>query len=201
MARASRPFAFATAAPFLLALASFLGGCVSLPVHNINFLVGSRGLDENDWEPVDQQLDFGIEADTYKPHGGIGAELGAHYSFDEGKAQILNEGEADVEGETWEVFAGARKTFPLVNDRLFPYVGMGLSYIHADFDATLSNGSVSDDSATFGVYIRGGAYWNFVGNWHAGLDFRRLIGTEVDILGIESDADYFQAALFFGFAF
>lgn len=195
------PRARSLVASILSACAPLLGGCASLPLHNVNFLGGSRMLDESDWEPVDRQLMVGIEADTYKPQSGIGAEVGFQYSKDDGQATIESQGTANVEGENYEYYAGARKTFPFFEDRLFPYVAMGLAYVHADFDVEFPNGGVSDDGDTVGVYIRGGAYWNFASNWHLGIDLRRLIGTELDILGVESDADYFQVALFLGFVF
>ena len=196
MPRASRPLAW-----ILVAWAALLSGCFSLPVHNVNILAGSRMLDESEWEPVEDQLMVGIEADTYKPNVGIGAEVGFQYSLDEGDADVSGQGPADVEGENYEVYAGARKTFPLFSDRVFPYVAMGLAWVYSDFDVEFPNGKVSDNGNSVGVYIRGGAYWNFAANWHLGLDLRRLIGTEMDILGVESDSDYFQVALFMGFAF
>lgn len=196
MHRAPRPLAW-----ILAACAPCLGGCFSLPLHNMNLLAGSRMLDESDWEPVDQQWTIGLEADTYKQNTGIGAEVGFQYARDEGEANVPSQGPASIEGENYEFYAGARKTFPLFSDRVFPYVAMGLAWVYSDFDAEFANGLVSDDGSSFGVYIRGGAYWNFAANWHVGLDFRRLIGTEFDILGVETDADYFQAAVFVGFAF
>jgi opacity protein-like surface antigen len=185
----------------LAACALLLGGCMSLPMHNINVLGGSRMLDQSEWEPVDSQTMVGIEVDTYKPRDGLGAELGFQYSRDDSSTAIANQGTADVEGENYEVYAGARKTFPLFEDRLFPYLGMGLAYVLSDFDVGLPSGSADDTNGSLGVYIRGGAYWNFAGNWHLGLDVRRMIGTDIDLLDVESDADYMQVALFVGFAF
>jgi hypothetical protein len=189
------------AASVLACSAPLLGGCVSMPIHNVNVLGGSRMLDETDWEPVDRQLVVGLDVDTYKPRSGIGAEMGFQYATDSGSTDIPSQGPADIDGENIELYAGARKTFPLFNDRFYPYLSLGITWIDSTFDLSLPNGSTSDGGDSFGVYIRGGFYWNFAGNWHVGLDLRRVIGTEIDILGVSTDADYFQPAVFLGFAF
>lgn len=185
----------------LLSCVLLASGCASLPLHDINILGGSRMLDQSEWEPVDNQAMVGIEIDTYKPRSGIGAELGFQYARDDGETTIQNQGTADVKGRNYEFYAGARKTFPLFDDHLFPYLAMGIAYVLTDFDVSLPSGSASDSDGSFGVYIRGGAYYNFAENWHVGIDLRRLIGTEVNLLDVQSDADYFQVAMFVGFAF
>jgi opacity protein-like surface antigen len=189
----------ATGAALLAAL--HLGACVSLPVHNATLLGGMRFLDSETWDPVDTQPTVGIELDTYKPGDGIGAELGFLYSWEGGSAQIPNLGTAEIDTVNYELYMGARKTFPIRNEPFYPYIGAGLSWIANEYDATLIDGQASSSDDAFGVYFRAGVYWNFASNWNLGLDVRRRFGGEVDVLGVDAGLDYLTTLATVGFSF
>ena len=59
----------------------------------------------------------------------------------------------------------------------------------------------SDDDVSFGLYVRGGVTWVFDGGFGLGLDYRKLVGTDVSLFGVDGDADFDQFGLTFGFAF
>ena len=60
---------------------------------------------------------------------------------------------------------------------------------------------MSDDDTTFGFYVRAGVQYVFDGGFGLGLDYRRLMGTDVTIFDVDADLDFDQIALALSFGF
>ena len=188
-----------------LALASIsaLASCAALPSaplpqgetvsksNRIALYVGRRDLDEDDYEPVDEQIAIGIEFSHERSGSAIGWEIGAMGSGDEDDA-----GGMDVEGATVEGYAGLKKSFGDGNVR--PYVGAGVSYIAAAKDL-IGPGDEHDESIA--GYAHGGLTIDLTQALYIGADFRALFGSDIELAGIDTDADYLQLAFVLGFAF
>ena len=165
-------------------------------VRTLSILVGGRILDE-DYDPVEKEPVFGFEYDQYTP-GSIGWEVGFAYSSDDSSVS----GVGDVEATFWEVYAGARKTWG-DEGRLHPYVGGGLSYIDVEGEVDNGAGTISDDDASFGLYVHGGASFDLTQNLRLGVDLRYTGVTDIDISDVNTvgDADYAQLCITFGYCF
>lgn len=161
-------------------------------VTNFTVLVGQRSLDEDDWEPVEDQVVFGVEVDTYDRDESFGWEVGIQYSDDDGS--VLG---SDISGSTTEFYFGVRSTFAK-SGRLHPYIGLGIASLRAETE--ISGGSDDKDDA-IGAYAHAGVYWNVGQNLNLGVDVRTLQLTDVSLNGVDADSNYVQGAVTFGLAF
>jgi len=152
--------------------------------NQIALYFGERHLDEDDWEPVDEQVTLGIEYSHESPGSAVGFEVGVMGSTDDDAI-----GAVDVEARTGEIYGGIHKTFG--DDIVRPYVGGGLAMIRVEADF----GPGDDDDASFAGYVHGGLAVAASEAFHIALDLRFLLGSDVDIAGVDMDADYGQLAL------
>jgi opacity protein-like surface antigen len=159
--------------------------------NRISIYLGQRNLDEDDWDPVDQQAVFGVEYAREKAGDAIGFEVGLMGSTDDDTVAGV-----DIEGTVSELYAGVRKTFG--EDVVRPYVGAGLSYVSAKVDI---EGFGDDDDQSGAIYLHGGVDFDITESFFLGLDLRFLFGSDIELLGESGDADYGQLALALGFAF
>jgi opacity protein-like surface antigen len=163
---------------------------------NVTMLVGQRLLDEGDWAPLDEPTVFGLEFDSYGPFDPVGFEVGFSFAEDSG-----NEGPIDLDAQTWELYAGPRKTFSLANDHLHPFLSAGASWSNAELDADLSGLSSSLDDDAFGFYLRAGVYYTFGEGFNLGVDYRKLLGVDYKDEGVSADGDFDQFSLSIGYSF
>lgn len=187
----------------LLGLALFGGGSseplastlpqegAAAPSNQLSIYLGQRALDEDDYEPVEDQAMFALEF-AHEPEGStLGWELGLAGSADE--SEILG---TDVEGATGELYGGVRKTFG--SGAIRPVLGGGLSFIRSAVEVS---GVGDDDDASLAGYVHGGVQFQLSTTFSLGLDARVLFGSDLEIAGVETDADYGQLALVLGFRF
>lgn len=163
----------------------------STRANRIVLYLGARGLDEDDYEPVDKQGTIGLEFVHEFADFPLGFEVGVMGSGDEDDS-----GGLDFEAATGEIHAGLRKTFG--GEAIHPYVGAGLSVIAAE--VKVSGSSTRDDESAAG-YVHGGVSFDVAEAFFIGVDVRALFGSDLDIGGVSTDADYGQVALVLGFAF
>lgn len=159
--------------------------------NRVGLYVGQRYLDEGEWEPVDEQLALGIEYSHERPGSVIGWEAGFFHSSDDD--DVLG---FDVEVSTIEFYGGVRKTFG--DGVVRPYVGGGLALI--TLEADISGVGDADDTSPAG-YAHAGLAFRVSDSFHVGVDLRALFASDLDLAGIDTDADYEQLALMLGFAF
>lgn len=159
--------------------------------NHVSLYFGQRSLDEDDWAPLEDQTTFGIEFWRESPDNPVGFEVGIMGSSDEGDV-----GGFDFEVSTGELYAGVRKSFG--DQAVHPYLGGGLSFINAEVE--LSGGG-SDDDSSAAIYAHGGVLFDVSESMYLGLDVRTLIGSDLSIAGVSTDADYVQFAAMIGFGF
>ena len=136
----------------LLALA--LPSISSAEVHgNVNLFLGMKTLSDGDWEPIEDQPEFGVLTDWGAKEWPI--HIAADVLFSSDDEDI---GGVDVDGETFELALGVRKVW-YQNDRFRPYVGGGLDVVQAEVEFEGSFGSVDDDDTGIGAWVDGGIVW------------------------------------------
>lgn len=157
---------------------------------NINFILGQKNLDSSDWEPLDEQTEFGLMMD-FKGAGmplSIAADI--LVSYDDTSYYGYN-----IEGETREFDFGIRKYFSITN-QFSPYIGGGLALIRGEF----SGPGGSDDDNGFGIWFSGGARFTFNQIFNVGLDLR-YSKAEINLVGVDGEAGGTHFLLFAGFHF
>lgn len=179
------------------ALLSLLASCSALPAapapqgggsgQCLALYLGQRNLDENDYDPVDQQAAAALEF-AQGPEGMLGFELGLAKSRDE--ETFMG---ADVKARTSEVYGGIRRVFGF--DTVRTVLGGGVAAINSEFKVS---GFGEDDDTSFGLYAHGGVQVLLNPKLFLGLDLRVLVGTDMTIAGVDTDADYGQIAVVLG---
>lgn len=162
----------------------------------ISLHVGLRQFDEDDWEPIEEQVALAVEFVSQSAGAIAGFEAGFSYStddddFDAGGVTL------DAEAEVFEVYAGVHKSF-LDSMRVRPYVGAGLTYLQGEIELSGGGGSADDDDDVFGVYLHGGLGLPLNDRLEAGVDVRTIFADDFDVFGNDADADYAQASVFLG---
>lgn len=159
--------------------------------NRVALYLGERSLDEDDYEPVEDQTTFGLEFVHEGYDSVVGVEVGLMGSSDE--ATVLG---FDVEGRTNELYVGVHKSFGTAVVK--PYVGAGVAYIHSKVEVS---GAGSDDDSSPAFYAHAGLTIDVTEGFFLGLDARTLFGSNMTIAGVDTDANYTQFALVLGWAF
>ena len=165
---------------------------------NLNFVYGQRSLDEDFWEPTEDQTVLGAEVDFGGDDWPITIALGYWTSEDDGtlsNVPILGPVDLDAELSEWSV--GIHKVWKAGIAR--PFVGGGISFVDADADVSSNFGDVSDSDDSNGVYVEGGVFWRLGTALNLGLHARLLEGTDLTLFDIDGDADYWQIGGLIGF--
>ncbi len=146
------------------------------------------------WAPVDDQFTAGIEAEFRPRSFPLGVEVGVagSYGADTGPFGI------DIEGFTGEIYTGPRITLDVAHGKIHPYVGAGVSWIHADFQGSQGGVTVSDSDGSVAGYVHAGLQFDLSDAFLIGGDFRYLYGSDIELFGVDGDADYWQVAGFIG---
>lgn len=159
--------------------------------NRVSLYLGQRSLDEDDYAPVDKQATLGVEYARETAGSVIGWEVGLMASGDEDDVGGFN-----VKGSTGELYGGIHKSFGTGTVR--PYVGAGLAYIGSKVEVS---GVGDDDDSSAAGYAHAGVTFDLGPSFFLGLDARLLFGSDLEIAGVNTDADYGQLALVLGFAF
>ena len=165
-------------------------------------MLGYREVDD-DFDPVEQQLVLGVEADMRPASFPLGMELGLLYSI--GFKDDFEGTGVDVTAGIGELYLGPRLTFDLADDTIHPYLGGGVTLMLADLEFSTSVGggtaAISDDTAVAG-YAHAGVLFDVGESLDIGLDVRGTFGSEFDfeLAGARGtlDGDYLQFAVVFG---
>ncbi len=129
---------------------------------NMNFFLGSKALDENDWEPVESQGEFGIMIDFG------GESWPVHLAVDlMVSATEETVGWFDYKGATTELDIGIRKPFDIGN--MHPFVGGGIGFMSGAYEV----GGIGEcDGSGTGFWADAGIYWTLGTSFNLGFDAR-----------------------------
>jgi hypothetical protein len=173
---------------------------------NANFILGLRLLDEEFWQPVDDQLSIGVNVDWGSVGDPIRLAAGLHYSEDKeigpgpGLFGFLST-VTEAKGSILEVSFGIEKIWINRRSSVRPYIGGGLAWVNADYEVVRTGIRASDSSA--GYYVHGGIFWATRPHgpevsFNYGFELRMVGGTDIDLGGLSADADYLQLGFLFG---
>jgi len=137
---------------------------------NLNFFAGEKFLDKNDWEPVDQQTEFGLMLAFGIEHSPVHFAMDVLFSGADETVDSPILGHVDVTARSREYALGVRKVWD--RGTFHPLVGAGgcLIAVDLDFDAPGFHPSYSDNA--YGLWIEGGLMWRLAGHLNLGLDVR-----------------------------
>jgi hypothetical protein len=159
----------------------------------MTILLGRRTLDDDvAWDQLDEQTLFGFE---YASRGPSGVGLDSALSYSSETTEDPGTG-IDVTGSLLEIDIGGRYTFGGLP--VYPYLQGGLGLVVASVEAESGGITASDEDFSAGLYLGGGVYAVLGTSFLVGVSVRALTGTSVEIVGIDTDADHREAALFIG---
>lgn len=165
---------------------------------NLNFFIGAKVLDEDDWSPIEEQTEFGILLDFKKDHWPVSIAIDVLHSWDDAFVHDPFTGSSfKFEGNTTEINLGLRKIwdhFPIIR----PYIGGGLAIINAEAKGSVLGIRVSDDDTSSGIWLNGGIYWTLANVFNVGLDFR-YSKAEVTVFDVDVEAGGGHAGLILGY--
>ena len=159
---------------------------------NVNFFLGQKTLDEDDWTPLDKQGEFGVLVDFKQQNWPVSIAIDFLVSADDG-----TESGVFVEGQTSEFDVGVRKIWEVANSSIRPYIGGGLAFINAEIKGTTSFTVSEDDNGT-GVWFGGGVYWTLGQHFNLGLDLR-YSQADVTFFDVEGEAGGTHAGIILGY--
>jgi hypothetical protein len=151
------------------------------PLGHVNFILGQKALEEDDWAPVEDQGEFGAEVTWGKDDWPI--LIATDYLWSSDKEDLAATG-VEVTGTSWELAVGIRKVWEAGKNR--PYVGGGLALIGGKFEGSVSGLSVSDDDQVLGAWVGGGIFWRLGPRFNIGIAGRFSKG-QVTFFGVEGE--------------
>ncbi len=161
--------------------------------------VGERNFHDDLFEDADVDDQDGIGLSYEWEMGTFVWEAGFLGSKENGHGNDPMAGSFDVDTTMTEVYLGARYPFQVGVSPVRPFLGGGVAFIKADFDR--DSGLSDDDDSSAGIYFQTGADWFVTDRFFLGFAYRILVGTDIDVFGENSDADYEQLALRVGISF
>lgn len=150
---------------------------------NANFLLGAKALDKDEWEPAEEQAEFGAEVDFRGRDWPVNIAVDFLGAAGEGKV-YTSLGEAKFESETSELSVGVRKVWD-GSPHVRPYIGGGLTLAKATARISLLGLTLEDSANGTGYWLGGGIYWTLSGSFNIGMEFRsssakaKLFGQDV----------------------
>ena len=159
---------------------------------NANFFLGQKSLDSDDWEPLENQGEFGAEVSWGKKAWPILIATDVLISGD--SDEISGN---DVDAGTAEIDLGVRKIWEVKTFR--PYVGGGLALISASFEFDLpgTSATIDDDDSAVGAWVGGGAFWRVGSRFNIGGAIRYSTA-DVEFGGEDIDAGGLSVGLLLG---
>ncbi|MBK8980421.1 MAG: hypothetical protein IPM29_31350 [Planctomycetes bacterium] len=166
---------------------------------SFSVLLGARHLDEDYWDPLENQGVLGIEAEFRPGRSPLGIEFGGSVSANS-EDDYLNSG-IDLAAAIAEFYVGPRLTAN-TEGSVRPYVGGGVTLLTVAAEGRTTLGGVvidvDDDDASAAAYLHAGLQADLTRGLHLGFDVRGVFGSDITLFGASGDADYIQLALSVG---
>lgn len=173
---------------------------------HINFMIGQKQFDSDQWDPIDKQSSFGVEG-AFGP-GKWPVQMAAYLSRASGDKSASYSGtQFNLDATTYEFGFGLNKTFA-AGKKLYPYIGAGGVHAKVDVTAQQSGTSGSDDGSGFGFWAGTGVYYRVGSTFNIGgaaryssvdVDFNAFTGVSgVPISGGTVDAGGFNFGVLVG---
>jgi hypothetical protein len=149
--------------PVALVLAEPAGSLAGEGTGNLNFILGQKVLNKMDWEPVENQDEFGVEASWGEKNWPIQIATDLFGSYKDDSA-------AGITGKTSEFGIGIRKIWG--HGHVHPYLGGGLAYAYGGAELDFSGIMVKDSDTSIGGWAGGGVFWRLGSRFNLGLAAR-----------------------------
>jgi hypothetical protein len=160
---------------------------------NVNFFLGQKLLDNDDWGELDQQDTFGVLVDFKPNHWPVSIALDFLGSYDE-----VTQLDTKLEASAFEFDVGVRKIWEFSGSSVRPYIGGGYAFIWTKLE-TSGPLSESDDDFGTGIWLNGGVYWTLGQSFNLGLDLRYTEAEDISLYGVDSKAGGGFAGLMLGY--
>ncbi|MGH9866612.1 MAG: outer membrane protein [Candidatus Polarisedimenticolia bacterium] len=156
-----------------------------------NFYLGFKQLDEDDWEPVDDQFVFGAEISIGQTGWPVMIAIDPYFA---GSSE--EEAGFDINTATSELAIGVRKIWDF--NGVHPYVGGGPSLLSGALEVEGPfGGDVDDSDSTLGLWAGGGIFWRLGSRFNIGVSLRWSTG-EVELFDVDVQAGGLQGGLLLG---
>ena len=155
---------------------------------NFNLFLGAKALDKYEWEPTEEQDEYGVEVDFKQ----VGWPVSIAIDLLSGSGEGIYLGDK-FESKTSEFNVGVRKIWDIF-PRVRPFIGGGISFITGEFIGL----GISDDDSAAGIWIGGGVYWTLGGHFNIGLE-GKYSTADVTLFGINADAGGGHFGMLLGF--
>lgn len=188
-------FAVCFTSGFLYAADGFTG--------NINLLLGSKTLEEDDWEPLDSQAEFGVDFDFGMQTWPIHIDVAYLSSSDDqdfsGYDPEFGDITGNLEATTTELRLGAKYIWDSWSTMRL-YAAGGLSNIKGEFEVSAYGVSISEDDSAIGFYVTGGIYWTLAEHFNLGAELGYSKAT-IELYDYEGEAGGTHALALVGYHF
>ena len=162
---------------------------------HIGVFAGGKFMNNSDWGNLDMHNAMGYMFDITKDPWPISIALAI---MDTGG--LYEHGGMTDLGHTTEYQLGLCKYFVNSNPKLQPYIGGGISYMHAELELEVNNSATIDDDNTVGGWLGAGMYYEINPIFMLGLDVRYSHG-EVMLFDKERNAGGVFSGLTVGYHF
>lgn len=160
---------------------------------NVNFFLGGKTLEKNDWKPLEEQGEFGILIDFGKKDWGVNIAIDLLGSRD--TKNILG---VDVDARTSEFDVGVRKVFEVEGTSMRPFIGGGLAFIRGEIEGCLAGFCASDSGRGTGLWLDGGIFWTLGEGFNIGFELRHS-QAKATIAGYEGEVGGSHGGLLLGY--
>ena len=157
---------------------SFAPAVAGDPDGHVNFVLGQKALDSDDWDPVDKQPEFGAIMSFGSSDWPVFIAVDVMTSAKEEDVDDPFFGNATLTAATIEGSFGVRKIWNLNNTH--PYIGGGVALISAGAEFEEFGITVDADDTAIGPWISGGVFWRLGKRFNLGFDVR-YSSAEVDL--------------------
>lgn len=137
---------------------------------HVNFFLGQKSLDSDDWTPLDKQPEFGAVMSFGQDNWPVHIAVDVLASADETTLYDPFAGNVTFTGSTFEVDAGVRKIWK--RGRVLPYIGGGVGVIGAATKVDNGFVSVEASDAALGFWAGTGLFFRLGRHFNLGLDVR-----------------------------
>lgn len=166
---------------------------------NINFFLGGKTLDRDDWGDADKQGAFGVQTTVTPENWPVSLAFDLYGSGSTQNIYVSNPVPAtlDLYESTGEFDVGVRKIWKSGKTR--PFVGGGLAFLNAHTERNSGLVIVSDADVSPGLWLGGGVFWRLGKKINLGFE-ARFSGGQVQLFGddIQAGGLYFGALVGWG---
>jgi len=162
----------------LLASVVVAGPAMADAEGHVNFFLGEKAMNSDDWDPVDKQGEFGAVMSFGGSDWPVLIAADVLTSGQEEDVTTGPFGASKLKAGTFEAAFGARKIWKFGN--VHPYASGGIALIGAGAKYESGIFSVDADDAAIGPWVSGGVFWRLGSRFNLGFDVR-YSSAEVDL--------------------